>query len=204
MKFKDPKTGEYKDLYFKTGDTLPVGTIVEYDGDEVPPGYEEVPGVVASVVVSPTEPTTGEKVWIDDVNKKIYIKNDNDEYEEFYNEEEVNKQVYSTEEQRIGTWIDGKPIYRKVITFETSDNCNITHAHNIVNADKLWINEGASFVYINDPANWKQEVVGLNWYYSDTEWTRAWLNFSAIRYRASFNIGVRTAYVVIEYTKTTD
>ena len=115
-----------------------------------------------------------------------------------------NKFNYSTEEQVIGTWIDGKPIYRKVVTFETSDNCNITHAHNIVNADKLWINEGASFVYVNDPVNWKQEVVGLNWYYSDNEWTRAWLNFSAIRYRASFNIGVRTAYVVIEYTKTTD
>ena len=86
MKYKDPKTGEYKDIFLKTGDTLPVGTIVEYDGDEVPAGYEEIPGVVARVVVSPTEPTTGEEIWFDNINKKIYTKNDNGEYEEFYNE----------------------------------------------------------------------------------------------------------------------
>ena len=30
---------------------------------------------------------------------------------------EIAKEVYSTEEQVVGTWIDGKPIYRKVIAF---------------------------------------------------------------------------------------
>ena len=37
-----------------------------------------------NVVISSTEPTTGEEVWIDDINKKIYTKNDNGVYEEFY------------------------------------------------------------------------------------------------------------------------
>lgn len=85
MKFKDPITGEYKTLHLKTGDTLPVGTIVSFEGDEIPEGYEEVIGEEARVVISSTEPTTGEEVWIDDTNKKIYIKNDNDVYEEFNN-----------------------------------------------------------------------------------------------------------------------
>lgn len=40
-----------------------------------------------NVVISPTQPTTGEEVWIDDINKKIYTKNDNGGYEEFYNED---------------------------------------------------------------------------------------------------------------------
>ena len=71
MKYKDPKTGEYKDIFLKTGDTLPVGTIVEYDGDEVPAGYKEIPGVVASVVVSSTTPTTGEEVWIQTSKNKF-------------------------------------------------------------------------------------------------------------------------------------
>ena len=44
--------------------------------------------------------------------KKIHTKTDNG-YEEFYNEK--NREVYSTGEQRIGTWIDGKPLYRKVL-----------------------------------------------------------------------------------------
>ena len=30
---------------------------------------------------------------------------------------EIAKEVYSTDEKVVGTWIDGKPIYRKVITF---------------------------------------------------------------------------------------
>ena len=32
-----------------------------------------------------------------------------------------NKQHYSTEEQVIGTWIDGKPLYRKVVDFTISN-----------------------------------------------------------------------------------
>ena len=84
MKYKDPITGEYKTIHMKTSDTLPVGTIVSFDGDEIPEGYEEVIGEEARVVISPTEPATGEEVWIDNANKKIYTKNDNGGYEEFY------------------------------------------------------------------------------------------------------------------------
>jgi hypothetical protein len=40
MKYND--NGEYKDIYVKAFDTLPVGTIVDYDGETVPSGYEEV------------------------------------------------------------------------------------------------------------------------------------------------------------------
>ena len=38
-----------------------------------------------NVVISSTEPTTGEEVWIDNINKKFYTKNDNGVYEEFDN-----------------------------------------------------------------------------------------------------------------------
>lgn len=44
-----------------------------------------------NVVISSTEPTTGEEVWIDNTNKKLYTKNDNGGYEKFYDEEVLNK-----------------------------------------------------------------------------------------------------------------
>ena len=44
MKYEDPITEELKPIYFKVADTSPVGTIVEYDGEGVPDGYEEVLG----------------------------------------------------------------------------------------------------------------------------------------------------------------
>ena len=37
----------------------------------------------------------------------------------------IKKQEYSTEEQVIGTWIDGKPIYRKVMSLQSSTAGNI-------------------------------------------------------------------------------
>jgi hypothetical protein len=40
IKYKE--NGEYKDIVVKVGDTQPIGTIVDYDGAEVPNGWEEV------------------------------------------------------------------------------------------------------------------------------------------------------------------
>ena len=42
MKYND--NGEYKDIYIKTFDTLPVGTEVDYDGETVPTGWSEISG----------------------------------------------------------------------------------------------------------------------------------------------------------------
>lgn len=63
MKYND--NGEYKDIYIKTFDTLPVGTEVDYDGETVPEGWSEVQDY------STSEIDTG-KVWIN--GKKIYRK----------------------------------------------------------------------------------------------------------------------------------
>lgn len=63
--------GELKELVIKANDSIPQNAIIEYDGDVVPEGYEQV---------------------------------------------EDKGEVYSTEEVKIGTWIDGKPLYRKVIS----------------------------------------------------------------------------------------
>ena len=48
----------------KGDESYPIGTIVEYDGDTIPSGFELVEDNSASVIVSSTEPTTGEEVWI--------------------------------------------------------------------------------------------------------------------------------------------
>ena len=68
MKYRDPETGKFKELYTKAADTLPVGTVVDYDGDEVPAGWEEV----EETDNYSTEETFTGKYWID--GKKIYRK----------------------------------------------------------------------------------------------------------------------------------
>lgn len=41
-KYKDPITKEFKYIKVKVSDTLPVGTKVDYDGTDVPNGWEKV------------------------------------------------------------------------------------------------------------------------------------------------------------------
>ena len=41
--------------------------------------------------------------------------------------------VYSTEEKIVGTWIDGKPIYRKVLTAEVLASNNVPNARLTIN-----------------------------------------------------------------------
>lgn len=50
------------------------------------------------------------------IAKEIRIKNtDNNTYTEFYKEERYNKNIYSFDEHVIGTWVDGRPLYRKIV-----------------------------------------------------------------------------------------
>lgn len=47
-------------------------------------------------------------------------------------------EVYSTEEQVIGVWIDGKPLYRKVIDLGVLPNTDtVMIPHNIDNLDRI-------------------------------------------------------------------
>lgn len=65
MKYKDPITGEYKELFLKTGDTLPIGTIVAYSDNEAPINWllcdgREVSRAVYSNLFSAIGTTFGE------------------------------------------------------------------------------------------------------------------------------------------------
>ena len=69
MKYRDPYTGDFVDMYLSATDTLPVGTIIDYDGTNIPAGWEEYE--LPEDIYSDEEVETGE-VWID--NKPIYRK----------------------------------------------------------------------------------------------------------------------------------
>lgn len=102
---------------------------------------------------------------------------------------------YSTEEQVIGTWIDGKPLYRKVLN--VGHNIPINHSVAELNINKCIKCDGFSANYGNLP--------NITQY---TDYTTT-LVYSA----SSKTIQVRKGnyvtidddiFVIIEYTKTTD
>lgn len=112
-------------------------------------------------------------------------------------------ETYSTEEQVIGKWVDGKPLYRKVVNFGGMQDGTISPgkevAHNIANISQI-INVyggmsnnnyffGLPYVAQSDA----EHSVGL--YATKTNIvTNTLVDYS----------NYTTCYITIEYTKTTD
>lgn len=156
IKYKDPTTGQFKDISVKVADSLPIGTEVDYDGETVPTGWEQVD-------------------------------NPND---------------YSTTETRIGTWIDGKPLYRKVVEIGSLPNNKAqTYNHNISNMDMLtyydliWY-DTADNRFFKAPRIDNLDVL-----------VKCKINTTNIQIEAKgldWHSRTQNAKVVLEYTKTTD
>lgn len=87
---------------------------------------------ITNIQIEPGSKATTYEAYIE---PKIFVKNSNGVYEEFTKKSE---EVYSTAEQRIGTWIDGKPLYEKVIVQKDMSISNaVTINTNILNKDEL-------------------------------------------------------------------
>lgn len=61
----------------------------------------------------------------------------------------INSDNYSESEHMIGTWINGKPLYRKVIVTYDTVQTDIPYAiaHGVTGWDRMWIDLGNSFFY---------------------------------------------------------
>lgn len=138
-------------------DTVPIGTVILYDGEEIPDGYEEVEDYV---------PT------------------------------------YSTEEQRIGTWIDGKPIYRKSYELSTHATSGTVKIISIPDVNYEIITNAWGTTYWNSSSDTIKGSTIIPYRNSDSDYCKLWIDSGSIQIQSSFSN--RLVYVHIEYTKTTD
>lgn len=109
-------------------------------------------------------------------------------------------ETYSTSETRVGTWIDGKPIYRKVIQ---TTKANIESAINALNIDTP--------TYFYGLADSKY---GYSWeantYYPDEAGYSNWYHWSQSKPRQiswqfqTYYENNNNVLAILEYTKTTD
>ena len=117
-----------------------------------------------------------------------------------------NLNEYSTEETVIGKWIDGKPLYQKVITFDNTISISYddnTFIHNISNIDIIFVKN--AFVYSKNEKRFYSIPVTL--YNSNTATDD--LNIMVDRENINFYVksGWNTAWqkvIILNYTKTTD
>ena len=134
------------------------------------------------------------------------------EYRELFTWDEVEAYVnahsgggsgmnYSTNEQVVGMWIDNKPLYQKTIDFGALPNANTKDlSHGIANIDKVWISGGFAYQPNGDFANQLSLCVpsslSAGWYFG--------VNSSIVRCETASDRTNYSAYVTIQYTKTTD
>lgn len=111
---------------------------------------------------------------------------------------------YSTSETKIGTWIDGKPLYRKVFqTYAATQVNTVMSVGSISNMNVDTICNMKGYIY--------EPTLGLcmnaNFIYSTTEFGCLFVKKST---NEILNMVTNTAYlgnvmnVILEYTKTTD
>jgi hypothetical protein len=118
--------------------------------------------------------------------------------------EEMTKDIYSTKEQVIGTWIDGKPLYRKVInatpTISNSSYQTISIKHNISDLKNVYKcnaflhNTGNTQTYILPAETSAIQAIGI----SEINST------NIIMYSKNDTWSGWIAEIILEYTKTTD
>jgi len=113
--------------------------------------------------------------------------------------------LYSTTEKRVGTWIDGKPIYRIVYDLTMTPNSS------------------GYFIYTGDSARIKKikDIIRYDYFFEDGYiWGQAMFNGMSFRplyiqreyggigfYCSTGNINTfngKRAIIILEYTKTTD
>ena len=121
------------------------------------------------------------------------------------NDQSIMEQYSTTEVKTNKVWIDGKPIYSKVIVLTIPNQsapvtADIT-THGIINYDKIWLN-GDSFLETTSGAYKPLNMYEDSSYHIRTEISREHNYIVVIPTANNYYSG--TAYIILEYTKTTD
>lgn len=114
--------------------------------------------------------------------------------------------TYSTNEIRIGTWIDGKPLYRKVINFGTLPDSTTKDVSTGLNANETFLVKFSGISYrMADNSFYPLPHVSTN--ASNSVQLTVITNNNTLYVRTitgTDRSNMLETYITIEYTKTTD
>ena len=122
-------------------------------------------------------------------------------------------QIYSTDEQVIGKWIDGKSIYKKTMQFSGLHSGENNIAHGIADADIIMVDKDHSFIKLLDKysgnillwqlGNSNQSSSNFSQYSINVVWVSNSIVDIYIGAELLSSL-VSDLIVTFEYTKTTD
>lgn len=108
--------------------------------------------------------------------------------------------VYSTDEQVVGTWIDGRPLYEKTVYFGSgtlSNRASVSFEN--MNIDKIFVISGTFEDTTEGQLSIPVSIDGT--FYVGFYCSRRSI---LLMFRNEFKDRISNAYAIIQYTKTTD
>ncbi len=174
-------------------------------------GYITADDAPPEVYIGSGEPQGNEVIWIDNSTTAENINATKAYVDSLF------KHKYSTDEQVVGTWIDGKPVYERVLHYDTisqsgefliyyydKDGNQITiPIERIISMDGFFVVNGAGA----NPRSYEPiPRVKQNW---DWSFTADWFQEDKFQCRIGGNFnqfagGISDVNIIIRYTKTTD
>lgn len=134
------------------------------------------------------------------IDNNIYIKNKQGFYEEYFS----GGDIYSTEEHKIGRWVNGKPIYRKCFTLDTRIALGNGHTKMTTLAEQGIVDwediTHISFTVKDDHSGYFSD----GFYTDETDASRCWVSSDWVMFLCGTTYGCGDTTFIIEYTKTTD
>ena len=111
---------------------------------------------------------------------------------------------YSTEETRIGTWIDGKPLYRKTLNVKLNDD-----KYGDIEVTNGYIDKVKDVIHIYGTMDYSKTSVSkipINSYIDETHYSSFYYYPTSKSLRAFLgkDLAGLKAIINVEYTKTTD
>lgn len=111
--------------------------------------------------------------------------------------------IYSTIETKIGTWINGKPLYRKVIVLTEEVQNDTVYYHHIDDIDFIYIEN--AFVYLNGSNCWPLPIDLYGIGSTTTNRIGVYANPLLIGFKCDTSWGSQwNKVVIIRYTKRSD
>lgn len=115
-----------------------------------------------------------------------------------------NENCYSTEEQVIGKWISGKPLYRKVLVFPNGVETVTTNEGIVYPLSNFGIND-VDDIYIGSPSFYTHLSYRIPFNYYDGNEYQVQASSSELLIVCTYDgIANRRMLITLEYTKTTD
>lgn len=146
------------------------------------------------------------------LDKTIYIKNVDGLYERFYEQSSMERDFYTSNEQRIGTWINNKPLYRRYIEgIFTGIGIGSSGYENLADLT-YWDIETCVFLYGSiENVGADKRMIPVNSYETDDYnicfsylGKTGYLQYKCVGWNVATNGWSFQYRIVLEYTKKTD